>query len=94
MGKKCISAHEHTGNRIDLMLFQVDIGIHPRKLQMAPVILTEAEEAQKKRLEEQMKELVETVDRDDVITFEELGIDSIMVDEAHAFKRLLLLTFL
>ena len=45
-------------------------------------------EAQKKRLEEQMKELVETVDRDDVITFEELGIDSIMVDEAHAFKRL------
>ena len=41
-----------------------------------------------RNLEEQMKELVETVDRDDVITFEELGIDSIMVDEAHAFKRL------
>jgi hypothetical protein len=45
-------------------------------------------EAQKKRLEEQMRELVETVERDDVITFEELGIDSIMVDEAHAFKNL------
>lgn len=45
-------------------------------------------EAQKKKLEEQLKELIETVDRDDVITFEELGIDSIMVDEAHAFKNL------
>ena len=45
-------------------------------------------ETQKKKLEEQMKELVETVERDDVITFEELGIDSIMVDEAHAFKNL------
>ncbi|HCJ08621.1 MAG TPA: helicase [Lachnospiraceae bacterium] len=45
-------------------------------------------EAQKKKLEEQMKELVETVERDDVITFEELGIDSIMVDEAHFFKNL------
>lgn len=44
-------------------------------------------EAQKKRLEEQMKELIETVERDDVITFEELGIDSIMVDEAHFFKN-------
>ena len=45
-------------------------------------------EAQKKKLEEQMKELIETVERDDVITFEELGIDSIMVDEAHFFKNL------
>lgn len=26
--------------------------------------------------------------KDDLITFEELGIDSIMVDEAHAFKNL------
>jgi hypothetical protein len=45
-------------------------------------------EAEKKRIEGQIKELVETVERDDVITFEELGIDSIMVDEAHAFKNM------
>ena len=45
-------------------------------------------EAQKKRLEEQIKELTEESRKDDLITFEELGIDSIMVDEAHGFKNL------
>lgn len=45
-------------------------------------------EAQKKRLEEQIKELTEESRKDDLITFEELGIDSIMVDEAHHFKNL------
>ena len=44
-------------------------------------------EAAKKRLEEQLKELTDAP-KDDLITFEELGIDSIMCDEAHAFKNL------
>lgn len=44
-------------------------------------------ETAKKRLEEQLKELADAP-KDDLITFEELGIDSIMVDEAHAFKNL------
>lgn len=44
-------------------------------------------ETAKKRLEEQLKELTDAP-KDDLITFEELGIDSIMVDEAHAFKNL------
>lgn len=45
-------------------------------------------EAQKKRLEEQLKKMTSEERKDDLITFEELGIDSIMVDEAHAFKNL------
>ena len=45
-------------------------------------------EAQKKKLEEQIKELTEESRKDDLITFEELGIDSIMVDEAHGYKNL------
>jgi len=45
-------------------------------------------EGQKKRLEEQIKELTEESKKDDLITFEELGVDSIMVDEAHNFKNL------
>ncbi len=45
-------------------------------------------EAQKKKLDEQLKELTEESRKDDLITFEELGIDSIMVDEAHHFKNL------
>ena len=45
-------------------------------------------EAQKKKLDEQLKELTEESRKDDLITFEELGIDSVMVDEAHHFKNL------
>lgn len=45
-------------------------------------------EAQKKKLEEQLKSLSDGSRKDDLITFEELGIDSIMVDEAHNFKNL------
>ena len=45
-------------------------------------------EAQKKKLEEQLKKMTDEGRKDDGIIFEELGIDSIMVDEAHAFKNL------
>ena len=45
-------------------------------------------ERQKKTLEEQLKKMTDEGRKDDLITFEELGIDSIMVDEAHAFKNL------
>ena len=45
-------------------------------------------ESQKKKLEEQLKSLTDESRKDDLITFEELGVDSIMVDEAHNFKNL------
>lgn len=45
-------------------------------------------ESQKKKLEQQLQTLTNEGRKDDLITFEELGIDSIMVDEAHAFKNL------
>lgn len=45
-------------------------------------------ERQKKSLEEQLKKMTDEGRKDDLIIFEELGIDCIMVDEAHAFKNL------
>ena len=45
-------------------------------------------EAQKARMEEQLEEMADEIRKDDIITFEELGIDSVMVDEAQAFKNL------
>lgn len=44
-------------------------------------------ESQKKNLEAQLKELTDESKKDDLITFEELGVDCIMVDEAHNFKN-------
>lgn len=44
-------------------------------------------EGAKKRLEARLKKLLDTTQKDDTITFEELGIDRLYVDEAHAFKN-------
>ena len=45
-------------------------------------------EAFKKKLDAKLKELNNNRRKDDVITFEELGVDTIMVDEAHNYKNL------
>ena len=45
-------------------------------------------ETQKTKLQEQLQSLADEERKDDLITFEELGIDSIMVDEAHNYKNL------
>lgn len=49
-------------------------------------------EVTKKNLEAKLKKLTESKKRDDVVTFEELGIDKMYIDEAHNFKNLFLYT--
>ena len=48
-------------------------------------------EKTKKNLEAKLDKLT-SMERDDVVTFEELGIDKMFVDEAHSFKNLFLYT--
>jgi N12 class adenine-specific DNA methylase len=48
-------------------------------------------ERARKRLEERLGELANRK-KDDVITFEQLGVDSMFVDEAHAYKKLQFVT--
>lgn len=50
-------------------------------------IVKELERA-KKRLETKLKELGAQDRKDDLLTFEELGVDRLFVDEAHCFKNL------
>lgn len=45
-------------------------------------------ESQKKKLQEQLKSLNDEARKDELLCFEALGIDSIMVDEAHGYKNL------
>lgn len=49
-------------------------------------------EKTKKNLEAKLDKLINSPDRDNVVTFEELGVDKIYVDEAHCFKNLFLYT--
>lgn len=46
-------------------------------------------ESKKKQLKTKLSNLLDAPKRDDVVTFEELGADSLMVDEAHNFKNLM-----
>lgn len=80
-----------TERRIELLNRQIDdisYAIADMKEQNGEQWTVKQMVAQQKRLEEQLKELTTTEAKDDLITFEELGIDSIMVDEAHVFKNL------
>ena len=49
-------------------------------------------ERTKKNLETKLKRLTESKKKDNVVTFEELGVDRLFVDEAHGFKNLFLHT--
>ena len=46
----------------------------------------------RKQLEKKLDKLNDQSRKDDVVTFEQLGVDSLMVDEAHAFKNLAVLS--
>ena len=49
-------------------------------------------EKTKKNLETKLKKLYDQSRKDDVVTFEELGVDKLFVDEAHYYKNLFLYT--
>lgn len=49
-------------------------------------------ERTKKSLEAKLEKLIEAPRRDDVVDFEELGIDKLILDEAHEFKNLFIAT--
>jgi len=49
-------------------------------------------EKAKKKLEEKLKKLNDQSKKDNVITFEQLGVDRLFIDEAHYFKNLYLYT--
>ena len=49
-------------------------------------------EKTKKGLETRLAKLNDTSRKDDVVTFEELGVDRIFVDESHYYKNLFLYT--
>lgn len=49
-------------------------------------------ESSKKKLETRLEKLMDAKGKDDVVTFEELGVDRLFVDEADEFKNLALFT--
>ena len=71
---------------------QVIDGIQEAKAQDGERYTIKQLEKSRKSLEARMAKLNDQSRKDDVITFEELGVDKLYVDEAHGFKNLFLAT--
>ena len=71
---------------------EIEEGIAELKSSRAERFTIKSLERTKKGLETRLKKLQDTTRKDDVITFEQLGVDRLYVDEAHAFKNLFLYT--
>jgi len=71
---------------------QVIDGIQEAKTQDGERYTIKQLEKSRKNLETRMAKLNDQSRKDDVITFEELGVDKLFVDEAHGFKNLFLAT--
>lgn len=82
------------GRRIDFVQRQLDeLEVQLRNLDSNVSHVTVKQlESMKKRLKAKIEGLLNAKKRDNVVTFEELGVDSLMVDEAHNFKNLMVVT--
>ena len=71
---------------------EIEEGLSELRASHAERFTIKSMERTKRGLETRLKKLTETGRKDDVITFEQLGVDRLYVDEAHAFKNLFLYT--
>lgn len=71
---------------------EITFGIQDLKNNNAERFSIKQLEKTKKSLQNKLEKLNDTSRKDDVITFEELGVDRIFVDEAHYYKNLFLYT--
>ena len=71
---------------------ELETGIDELRRSLAESFTIKQLERTKKSLTAKLKKVLESDRKDDVITFEELGVDRLFVDEAHAYKNLFLYT--
>ena len=71
---------------------EIEEGLEELKASRAERFTIKSLERTKKGLETRLSKLQDSTRKDDVITFEQLGVDRLYVDEAHSFKNLFLYT--
>lgn len=79
---------KHIQDQIDEIINYVEEYKHDRNQNFTVKQL----EKTKKKLETRLEKLNDNFKKDDVITFEELGVDKLFIDEAHNYKNLYLYT--
>ncbi|MEA4954842.1 MAG: DEAD/DEAH box helicase family protein [Pseudoflavonifractor sp.] len=84
---------ERQQKQLERQIAEIEMGISDmRASEDAPRYTIKQMEYTRKNLEDKLKKLTSTERKDDVITFEELGVDRLFVDEAHLYKNLFLYT--
>ena len=73
-------------------IYEIEDGIRELQAANAEHFTIKSLERTKKGLLARLEKLHETERKDDVVTFEQLGIDRLYVDEAHSYKNLFLYT--
>jgi N12 class adenine-specific DNA methylase/adenine-specific DNA methylase len=73
-------------------IWEIEEGLEELKASRAERFTIKSLERTKKGLETRLKKLQDSTRKDDVITFEQLGVDRLYVDEAHNYKNLFLYT--
>ena len=68
-------------------IFEVEEGLRELKSQRAERFTIKSLERTKRGLEAKLKKLQDSSRKDDVVTFEQLGVDRLYVDEAHNYKN-------
>ena len=83
---------ERQARFIDQQIQEITDGIEELKSEQGAHWSVKQMEASKRNLEAKLERLQASHKKDDVITFEELGVDRLFVDEAHNYKNLYLYT--
>ena len=73
-------------------IWEIEDGISELKASRAERFTIKELERTKKNLKAKLQKLHAAARKDDVVTFEQLGVDRLYVDEAHSFKNLFLYT--
>ena len=75
---------------IEDQIAEIQQGIDELRFNRGERFSIKALERTKKSLETKLQKLTSTARKDDVVTFEQLGVDRMFVDEAHGYKNLFL----
>ena len=85
-------SRERQERMLQEQIYEIEDGLMELKANNAERFTIKSLEKTKKSLEVKLKKLQDASRKDDVITFEQLGVDRLYVDEAHNYKNLFLYT--
>ena len=86
--EKIPMSRERQERQIREQILEIEDGIRAMKASNCERFSIEQLEKTKRSLENRLTKLLDSKKRDDVVTYEQLGVDRLYVDEAHNFKNL------